>query len=156
MFERLIEGIEMKNRTYILITLSFAAIALFQSTPAAATTCTLETVTATYGFAAQGNYLRGNAHSGTGAARLIAIAGTYEFAEDGTVTRAFTINTGGEVADVVDTGTFVVNSDCRGEAVFDTPFGPEPIKLSIVGHGDAIMFMNALPGITLTGRMERQ
>ena len=146
----------MKTRTCSLNTISVVVFALLHSAFAQAATCTLGTVIAAYGFAAQGSYLPGSGQSGAGASRLVAIAGTYRFSDNGTVSRAFTISNNGQVADVVDSGFFTINSNCTGEAVFNTPFGLEPIKLSIVANGNAIMFMNAVPGIFLTGRMEKQ
>ena len=145
----------MKISAWNFQTMSVAIFALLHSAFGQAATCTQGTVVATYGFATQGSYLPGG-HSGSGASRLIALAGTYRFNDNATVTRTFTISLDGQVADVVDSGTFAINSDCSGEAVFSAPFGPEPIKLSIVDGGSAIMFMNAVPGIFMTGKMEKQ
>ena len=146
----------MKTRVYGLNAGLFVMAGLFHSAVAHAATCTPATIIGTYGFAAQGSNVLPSGNARSGAATLIALVGTYRFNADGTVTRAFTVNVNGEVGDAEDSGTFTVNANCTGTVVMNTIFGTEPIKLSIVGGGDAIMFMNAVPAIYLTGRMERQ
>jgi hypothetical protein len=98
------------------------------------------------------------AHPGTpGPSFPVAIAGTYTFNVDGTVTRSFVVSSGGVIVSASDSGTYTVNADCSGAAVFpNTPLGVETFDLTIVGGGNAIHFINTTTGIALAGRMEKQ
>ena len=111
-------------------------------------------IVGTYGFAVDGFGTKAGKNVGSSAPA--AIAGTYNFFPDGTVTRFFTLSVAGEIGDATDSGSYAVNADCTGSASINVFFGVETIKLTIVQGGAAIYFINATPGIVLAGRMERQ
>jgi len=117
--------------------------------------CTASNITGSYGFSAVGS---GAVHPSTpGPSFTVAIAGTYTFNADGTVNRSFTISEAGLIISAQDSGTYTVNSDCSGTAIFpNTPLGSETINLTIVGGGSAIHWINATQGVALAGRMEKQ
>jgi hypothetical protein len=117
--------------------------------------CTASNIAGAYGFSVEGYYV-GQPNSPD---RFfpVAFAGTYTFNADGTVNRSFTISIAGSIVPAKDSGTYAVNADCSGTAVFlNTPLGLETINLTIVGRGSAIHFLNATTGVALAGRMEKQ
>lgn len=117
--------------------------------------CTALNITGAYGFSVQGSFVEKPGNFGK--FFPVAFAGTYTFNPDGTVNRAFTISLAGLISPANDSGTYTVNADCSGTAVFpNTPLGVETINLTIVGGGSAIHFVNATTGVALAGRMEKQ
>src|SRR3977135_123335 len=75
----------------------------------------------------------------------IAFAGTFSFDGHGVASRAATLSFGGVINPFTDSGTYTVNSDCTGSAVF--PGAGETWNLVIVGHGKEIKTLNATSGI---------
>jgi len=117
--------------------------------------CTASTITGTYGFSEEGYGIE----TGKPNPKFlpIALVGTFTFNADGTVNRALTISGAGGPASGADSGTYTVNADCSGTALFpNSPIGVEPFNLTIVGGGNAIHFINMVTGVVLAGRMERQ
>ena len=143
-----------------LLLLTAAALTLLSLIGAQAG-CLASTIAGTYGFAMQG--LAQKPSDPVAKALAYALIGTFTFNADGTVNRSFTGSFYGNYASAADSGTYTVNSDCTGAiAMPNTPFGLETYSLTIVGKGDAIMFINTtttlLPQVAFvqSSRMERQ
>lgn len=84
----------------------------------------------------------------------VAAAGTFSFDGVETVSRTFTFSFAGQIfSGVADSGTYTVNSDCTGVALF--PDVSETFNLVIV-NGNEIKFINATTGTVLAGSMTKQ
>lgn len=83
-----------------------------------------------------------------------ALAGTFSFDGQQTVSRAYTLSVGGLLIPINDSGAYSVNSDCTGCAFF-ADVG-ETWNLVIVGRGKAIKTMDATPGFVVAGELTRQ
>src|SRR5215469_4692853 len=78
--------------------------------------CTASTIIGTYGFSEEGYGIE----TGKPNPKFlpIALVGTFTFNADGTVNRALTISGAGGPASGADSGTYTVNADCSGTALF--------------------------------------
>ena len=118
--------------------------------------CTASTIAGSYGFAIDGlvtpvfkgepqhidNFIPG------------ALAGTFSFDGQQTVSRAYTLSIGGLLIPINDSSTYTVNSDCTGSAIFSDV--GETWNLVIVNGGREIKAMDATPGFVVAGVLTRQ
>jgi hypothetical protein len=150
----------MKAYKFCIPGVGLAVIGLLLFHPAsvrlvkANTGCTASTIQATYAFAVDGLGASSRNATRIGAFIPVAAAGTFSFDGVGTVSRAFTFSFAGQITSgLADSGTYTVNSDCTGVALFSDV--GETFNLVIVS-GNEIRFINATPGTVLAGSMTKQ
>ena len=118
--------------------------------------CTPSTISGTYAFAIDGlvstSFKGQPQHIGDFIPG--ALAGTFSFDGQQTVSRAYTLSVGGLLIPINDSGPYTVNSDCTGSAFF-ADVG-ETWNLVIVGGGKEIKSMDATPGFVVAGVLTRQ
>jgi len=118
------------------------------------TVCSLSKLNATYGFATTG-FIAFNlpGPSRVGDFYPIAVAGTVKFSSDGQVSRSVNVSLGGTIFPVVDSGNYILNSDCtftvnhgNGEVWIVTP----------VKHATELKFFVNDPGGVGAGTLVEQ
>jgi len=122
----------------------------------AGTGCGPSTIAGTYAFAIDGlvsTSFRGEPQR-IGNFIPGALAGTFSFDGQQTVSRAYTLSVGGLLIPINDSGAHTVNSDCTGSAFF-ADVG-ETWNLVIVGSGKEVKAMDATPGFVVAGVLTRQ
>jgi hypothetical protein len=107
--------------------------------------CPVGVLKTSYGFSSTGYIAFGGVPPlPIGSFSPVAVAGTVRFRADHTVSRSVTVNVGGQVFPVVDSGTYTRNSDCT----FTVIHGNGEIWTVIpVNHAAQLeFFVNSIPG----------
>jgi hypothetical protein len=107
--------------------------------------CSVGVLKTSYGFSSTGYIAFGGVPPlPIGSFSPVAVAGTVRFQADHTVSRSVTVNVGGQVFPVVDSGTYIQNPDCT----FTVNHGNGEIWTVIpVNHAAQLeFFVNSIPG----------
>jgi hypothetical protein len=107
--------------------------------------CPVGALKTSYGFSSTGYIAFGGVPPlPIGSFSPVAVAGTVRFRVDHTVSRSVMVNVGGQVFPVVDSGTYIRNSDCT----FTVSHGNGEVWTVIpVNHAAQLeFFVNSIPG----------
>src|ERR1700688_1820763 len=107
--------------------------------------CPIQVLKTSYGFSSTGYIAFGGVPPlPIGSFSPVAVAGTVRFRADHTVSRSVIVNVGGQVFPVLDSGTYIRNSDCT----FTVNHGNGEVWTVIpVNHAAQLeFFVNSIPG----------
>ena len=139
------------NRSGINILFATFLIIVACQQNAHASGCKISTLAGAYGLAINGYISFSSSQPPLPINKFspIAVSGTLRFAKTGTVHRSVQVNVGGAVFSVIDSGTYVQNSDCT----FTITHGNGEIwTVTPVKHGEELDFsVTSVPGAAGVG-----
>ena len=143
----------MKAKYPTLLILLLAASATLKAQPiiGSTLTCTNANFTGTYGYVLSGWVLSSNGYA------PFADSGTITSEGNGNISGSSTFSVNGQLQARTFTGTYTLDSDCRGTATFSDNLS-ETVDLSLViaGGGVEIQLAQTDSGTNLSGRATRQ